>query len=215
MKIQKLVVIAFVIQISIFAAAVVAQIPQIVRPPRITQVAAPTPTPVSPVKLNPASNISKIKSLPDLRIAELKFNKTKCSLYFRVINEGFKDAGRFELWIQAKGFTAGVAETSGLANGSDLWVSFSMRPPKYSTSNLGSSCLFYASTQIRVAVDPRYLYVKNPIITAYVPPRTIGDLLRPGAAVPAGNEVQESLIDETNENNNELTINRAEIKIEP
>jgi hypothetical protein len=71
------------------------------------------------------------------------------------------------------------------------------------------NCYINDVTEVRAVVDPRFLQAWEPEVK-----RTIyGDLIKPGTAVPAGWNVVEPVIKEKDENNNELIVKRADMKL--
>jgi hypothetical protein len=170
-----------------------------------TQKAVPTQTPTKP------TGKSASKDLPDLRITEMKLDKADCAVYVRVVNKGFKDAGTFRVWADFGVHGVRRVETSdGLARNKDVWMRVYARKPQ---AFKDQACYMDQVTSVSAAVDPRYMYFGSS--------PTWGDiqgLLQPGKNPPFNDtsvKIAEPQVEETDENNNQLTVKIADMKPYP
>lgn len=203
----------------------------LVRPPRV----GPKPTPLI---INPNLASAMKNPLPDLQIADIKYDAKNCTVYIRVANKGSKDAGTFNVWVELDGYYpfGQTKSFTGLAANDEMWLDYSLIPAasksKNPYANLGSlgqgpakdKCRLDALIKVRAVVDARYFYVETPRI-----PTAIGSvggvlsagLLPLGATAPAKTSDQitvtvfEPQVAEFDENNNELTVNKGDMKLYP
>jgi len=204
------------------------QVPPIVRTPRTIPVAAPTPTTttiakptpviiVKPVNPNrPATSLDLTKFKPDLRIAEVKYDKTffpffendknripeyfSCKFYVRVVNDSPVAAKKFSVWLafESKEY-GGVKYIDKLAGNQEVWIDLysgkcSVEGSKPAVVDLQKS--------VRVIVDAEYVSYGG----------FSSGFIYTGQNLKANEIVNRAEIDESDEDNNELIVKIADMK---
>jgi len=170
--------------------------------------------------------------LPDLQIADITYSPTKCSVKIRVVNTGAMDVliefgHKFTLWVDVVVVDPNIygvspkmryyAQYSELPANQEKVQEYSLVVGGGETGAAGwtantlskGDCKINKVTEIRAAVDPRLLMGWDVYAKTFI----LGDLITPGTAVPAGWTVEEPVIKEKNENNNELIVKKADLKL--
>ena len=168
--------------------------------------------------------------LPDLQIADITYNPTKCLVKIRVVNTGGPTDASMQygsglgLWVNIVGTDPKMwpykmwpylRNIYNLAANQEFVHEIYFGAGGYKGGGAGYDfsakdvCKINDLKEVHAVVDPRYLQAWEPEVK-----RTIyGDLINPGTAVPAGWTVVEPLIKEKNENNNELIVKKADMKL--
>ncbi|MEJ7862523.1 MAG: hypothetical protein WKF90_12910 [Pyrinomonadaceae bacterium] len=163
--------------------------------------------------------------LPDLQIADIQMDLARCTLRVLVANTGLTDAGAFDVWLDIGTpipmFFKHAQTMDRLESNKDAWLSFDFT---IDPGHPSSSCKLqvnqwgppYMGETLHAVADPRYLKL---IVLPPSSPSTIfaaGDLIKSGSRDKDinGNSftVSEPRVRETDENNNELVMKRADIK---
>lgn len=198
--------------ILICAPQLFAQPPAIRRPVPTTVTPTPVPASIRPVGLPGATLKNGRDAKPDLLIKTIKYSVKECAFYVNVANQGISDAGKFNVWVDLTGFRKDVLTSDGISAGKDQWLSTSAIQPKRISDIPGLTphpCLLASIVKIRAVADPRYSsrYLINFL--------EFGELLAPSQIAPADFKVSEPMIAESNENNNELTVDKGSIGLYP
>ena len=167
---------------------------------------------------------------PDLQITDITYNPTKCLVKIRALNSSatdiraFKEADAVSLWINFVSVSGSkILRDFYLPLASRYWdwkaneemaVEISLTE-QVSTINAhwqpdsAGVCKFDDLKEVHAVVDARYLVTGDP----YKEGIFAGDLIKPGTAVPYLSRVMEPAIKERNENNNELIVKKADMKL--
>ena len=213
----------------LFQSTAYGQVPPIVRTPRVSRIVIPAPiivrsprtstiakpSPITIVNPNlPPRPLDANRFKPDLRV-DVKYDATQCKVYIQVVNEGASDAGDFRVWVQYFNSDGDNHRTDGRLSeikGLAAQETVSLVESFYAdgTGWWGTKgCFFDKFTRVEVFADPwiQYQGYKN----------TLG-IVAPGfnqRSFPFSTDpirIEESKIDESNEDNNGLIINIAAVK---
>jgi len=197
-----------------------------------------TPT-IRPTR--PPTSIDIKSFRPDLRIGDIKYDAKNCTVNIRVVNSG-TSAGIFNVWVELVGaykyppLEVTIQSVTELAGDSDLRLNFNLfSDPSKPLLKPGSAmaakllggqerfCRIDNLVKVRAVVDPRYVYITAPeasMTGMYNSLKSI-NLLPLGSAAPKKQSDQETVtvvepqVEELNENNNELTVSKGDMKLYP
>jgi len=198
----------FLLTLSLFGSILSCQ------PPVCGQTPPPGQDPIPTFPSKPGAIPTPLKVLPDLQIIGMKYDKAKCTIHINVANHGRAGAGPFDVWLNFVGMSSWdrptqVVKADGLAGLRDIWITYTAWNVWMALG--GDKCFLDTMIRTQAVADARYLDYPETL----GPETGAGGLIKPGYPIPKGMKVVESRIQESNENNNELVVNKADMKAWP
>lgn len=159
---------------------------------------------------------------PDLRIVEMEYNIEQCKIGVLVANESLGSVENATVLVEYSTKDAAsvllVGASENLAPNESKWVWGSVISQNMLTQKLtGKSCHAELILSVRAAVDPRWLRKRDGVLFSGEPryaARIIDSqaTLESLGANSTTDKINEPAINESNENNNELTVTMAAMR---